>query len=54
MENATPQLYDGSRGPTTNRLRQDISTMEGIKFWANVNSCGRSTTLAFVEINIYL
>ena len=43
----TSVTYDGSRGPTTNRRREDISTMEGIKFWANVNSCGRSTTHNF-------
>ena len=36
----TSVTYDGSKGPSTNRMRKDIATMDGIKFWADVNKCG--------------
>lgn len=36
----TSVTYDGSRGPSTNPMRKDIATMDGIKFWADVNKCG--------------
>jgi|GEM_PF-1089705 len=40
----TSVTYDGSRGPTTNTMRKDIATMDGIKFWAETNGCARSST----------
>lgn len=40
----TSVTYDGARGPTTSKNRKDIATIDGIDFWASVNSCGRSNT----------
>lgn len=36
----TSVTYDGSKGPTTNKKRTDLPTLEGIEFWAQTNSCG--------------